>query len=88
MTAQTYQSWELCLCDDGSGDPDLTKAMRDFAAADARIKALSLERNGGISRATNRALEEANGEFVVLLDHDDVLDPEALAEIAEVIVAR
>jgi O-antigen biosynthesis protein len=86
VISQTYESWELCLCDDGSGDPDLTKSMVDFAAADARIKPVSLERNGGISRATNRALEEASGEFVVLLDHDDVLDPEALAELAEVIV--
>ncbi len=79
---QTYQDWELCLCDDGSGDPQLTAAMADFAARDPRIKALALDENGGISRATNRALASATGEFVVLLDHDDVLEPEALAEIA------
>ena len=80
--AQTYQNWELCLCDDGSDDPELTAAMAELAAADPRIKALALEQNGGISRATNRALEAATGEFVVLLDHDDLLDAEALAEIA------
>ena len=50
-----------------------------------RIKVLGWSENGGISRATNRALEAATGEFVVLLDHDDTLDPEALAEIAAVI---
>ena len=88
MTAQTYQNWELCLCDDGSGDPELTESMRDFAASDQRIKALALDQNGGISRATNRALEEAHGEFIVLLDHDDVLDPAALSEIAGVIAAH
>ena len=84
VIAQTYGNWELCLCDDGSDDPDLTAAMHELAAADPRIKALALEQNGGISKATNRALEAATGEFVILLDHDDLLDPEALAEFASV----
>ncbi len=88
VTAQTYQNWELCLCDDGSEDPELAELMREFAASDQRIKALSLDRNGGISRATNKALAEAKGEFIVLLDHDDVLDPAALSEIAGVIAAH
>ena len=79
---QSYQRWELCLCDDGSDDPDLTQAIREFADADPRIKALALEENGGISRATNEALQAATGEFIVLLDHDDVLDEDALAEVA------
>jgi GT2 family glycosyltransferase len=82
---QTYGNWELCLCDDGSGDAALTKAMHQFAAEDPRIKVTALERNGGISRATNRALEAATGEFVVLLDHDDVLEPDALAEVVTAI---
>jgi GT2 family glycosyltransferase len=82
---QTYQRWELCLCDDGSDDGELTGAMKAFAERDPRIRALALEENGGISRATNRALASASGAFVVLLDHDDMLDPTALAEIAQVI---
>ena len=81
---QTYRNWELCLCDDGSDDAELTQMMEDFAARDPRVKALALEENGGISRATNRALDEAGGEFVVLLDHDDLLEPTALAEVAKV----
>jgi len=84
VLAQTYRSWELLLCDDGSDDAEVAEAMRTFAADDPRIKALALEQNGGISRATNRALDEASGQFVVLLDHDDLLDPEALAELASV----
>ncbi len=83
---QTYGSWELLLCDDGSGMPELTEAMEALADRDARIKPLALEQNGGISAATNRALAEAKGEFIVLLDHDDVLDAEALAEIAHVVL--
>jgi O-antigen biosynthesis protein len=82
---QTYQRWELCLCDDGSGDPALSVLMKEFAAEDRRIRIMTLERNGGISRATNAALATATGEFVVLLDHDDVLDREALAELARVV---
>ncbi len=86
VIAQTYRNWELCLCDDGSDDPDLTAAMLEFAASDPRIKVLALEQNGGISKATNRALEEASGAFSVLLDHDDLLEPEALSEFASVIL--
>ncbi len=82
---QTYRNWELCLCDDGSEDPELTAAMAEFANGDPRIKVMALERNGGISRATNRALAAATGEFVALLDHDDVLEPDALAEVVAAI---
>ncbi len=85
---QSYQNWELCLCDDGSGDPELTKSMDEFAAGEPRIKVLAMDHNGGISRATNRALDEATGEFIVLLDHDDVLAIDALAEVAAVITSE
>jgi GT2 family glycosyltransferase len=83
---QTYRNWELCLCDDGSDDPELSRLMREFAAKDERITSVALPANGGISRATNRALEESGGEFVVLLDHDDVLEATALAEVATVVL--
>jgi GT2 family glycosyltransferase len=88
VLAQTYPRWELCLCDDGSGDPELAESMAEFAAGDQRIKVLAMEENGGISRATNRALSAATGEFVVLLDHDDVLMDDALAEIALVLAVN
>jgi glycosyltransferase involved in cell wall biosynthesis len=88
VTAQSYQDWQLCLCDDSSQDPQLTQAMAEFAESDPRIIVVALEENGGISRATNRALDEARGEFVVLLDHDDVLDPSALAELAAAFTAN
>ncbi|MGO8872477.1 MAG: glycosyltransferase family 2 protein [Acidimicrobiales bacterium] len=87
VLAQSYSRWELCLCDDGSDDPELAAAMAEFAADDTRIRSSAMEQNGGISRATNKALEAATGEFIVLLDHDDALDPDALAEIASVVMA-
>ncbi len=88
VQAQTYRDWQLCLCDDGSEDPDLTQVMADLVADDERITVVALAENGGISRATNRALSMARGEFVVLLDHDDVLAPTALSEIAAVVAAE
>lgn len=84
---QSYPRWELCLCDDGSDDPELTAVLNELAAADSRIKVTALAGNGGISRATNRALETATGDFVVLLDHDDILLVDALAELARVVIA-
>ncbi len=88
VVAQGYENWELCLCDDGSDDPALTEALAELASADARIKVMAMEQNGGISRATNKALEAASGQFVVLLDHDDVLAADALAEIAAVVATH
>jgi GT2 family glycosyltransferase len=85
VTDQTYTSWELCLCDDGSDDPGLRTALAELSAADPRIKVSTLEHNGGIARATNRALDDATGLFVALVDQDDTLDPEALAAIASVV---
>jgi GT2 family glycosyltransferase len=85
VVGQSYGNWELCLCDDGSLDPELTEVIAEFVGSDPRIKAMVLEENGGISQATNRALDAATGEFIVLLDHDDVLEPDALAEVAEAI---
>jgi len=87
VVTQTYGDWQLCLCDDGSDDPLLTSTMVELAASDPRIVVVALEENGGISRASNRALQEARGEFVVLLDHDDVLAPTALAELAAAVTA-
>ena len=88
VQAQTWADWELCLVDDGSGDPAVREALDAAAAADRRIRVLRRERAGGISVATNAALELARGEYVALLDHDDVLVPEALAEVAAVLRQR
>jgi len=79
---QIYPHWELCLCDDGSGDPQLTELMEQLPSLDRRIKVTALERNGGISAATNGALDLAVGDLVAFMDHDDELTLDALAEVA------
>ncbi|MGE5213352.1 MAG: glycosyltransferase [Nitrospirota bacterium] len=78
VLAQVYGNWELLLVDDGSSDADLLRALPVVAARDRRIRLVRLESHQGISAALNRGLEVANGEWVTFLDHDDVLEADAL----------
>jgi GT2 family glycosyltransferase len=85
VLVQTYHHWELCIADDASTNPSITKTLNKYAAKDSRIKICLRSVNGHISLASNSALEMATGGWVVLLDHDDILPPNALEEVAKVI---
>lgn len=85
---QTYSNWELCLADDGSRDEAVNSILEGYARRDARIRVTVLERNRGISAATNEAAGLASGEFIAFLDHDDELAPFALQELAREIRER
>lgn len=78
VLAQVYPHWELCIADDHSPDERVREVLREYAARDVRIRVVYRAENGHISRASNSALELAQGEFVALLDHDDALPPHAL----------
>jgi GT2 family glycosyltransferase len=78
VLAQVYKNWELLLIDDGSTADDLLRALPKLAASDRRIRLVRLESHQGISAALNRGLDLANGEWVTFLDHDDLLEPDAL----------
>ncbi|MCT8997412.1 glycosyltransferase family 2 protein [Chelativorans intermedius] len=82
VRAQIYEKWELCIADDCSRAPHVRKVLDSYAALDPRIKVAYRRRNGHISRASNSAFALAGGEWVAMLDHDDVLRPHALAEVA------
>lgn len=88
VETQFYPQWELCIADDASTDPEVAAVIREAAARDSRVRLIWRPRNGHIAAASNSALEAASGDFVALLDHDDVLAPHALYEVARRIDAE
>ena len=82
VAGQVYQNWELCIADDASTDPAVRERLQHWVERERRIRVLVRDTNGGISRATNSAADVAGGEFLVLMDHDDELTPDALGEVA------
>ena len=81
VQAQVYPHWELCIADDASTNPEVQAFLREAAQKDARISVVLRNQNGHISESSNSALEIAKGEWVALLDHDDLLHPMALYEL-------
>lgn len=77
---QSYANWELCLAD-GSKSDSVEKIVREYEKEDKRIRYQRLEKNGGISENTNGGFETARGEYIALMDHDDVLTPNAVYEM-------
>ncbi len=85
VLAQAYENWELILVDDASTDEACLTALPTQAARDPRIHLDRLTESGGISAASNKALSIASGEWVGLLDHDDLLEPDALYQTAKLL---
>ncbi len=82
VAMQCYTNWELCIVDDASGMPELQQMVRDFAADyPGQVKFATNPTNVHISATSNRCIEMATGEYLALLDHDDRLTPNALAEM-------
>lgn len=85
VLAQVYDNWELCIADDGSRSPHVRPALERIAADDPRIRLEFRAENGGIAAASATALAMAHGDFIALLDHDDVLRPHALHRMVELL---
>jgi glycosyltransferase involved in cell wall biosynthesis len=83
--AQSYPHWELCIADDASTAPGVRERLRSLAAAEPRVRLVERPVNGHISAASNSALALARGDWVALLDQDDVLAPAALAEVVDAV---
>jgi len=75
---QYYDNWELCVVDDCSDKKVIRKILSEFSTRDSRVRVRFLEQNAGISRATNEAVSMAGGEYILFVDHDDELAPDAL----------
>lgn len=86
VIAQSYENWELCIANGSPEDKAVQHILREYAGKDTRVKYRDLAQNLGIAGNTNAAFEMASGDFVGLLDHDDLLAPNALYEIVSIIV--
>lgn len=85
VIAQSYENWELCIANGSPEDEAVQRVLREYAGKDKRVKYRDLAQNLGIAGNTNAAFEMASGDFVGLLDHDDLLAPNALYEIVSII---
>lgn len=83
--AQSYTDWEWILVDDRSTDPLVLSTLNEAARADTRVKVIARETNGHIVAASNDGVDAATGTFIALLDHDDLLTPDALKRNAQLI---
>ena len=90
ILAQTYENWEVCVA---NGSPKgeggaVEKVMGQYAGKDSRFRCKNLGENLGISGNTNAAIEMANGDYILLADHDDTMPEHALYEVAAAINAH
>lgn len=86
--AQVYPYWELCIADDNSPEPDVRVYLETLCERDARVKVAFRTTNGHISECSNSALSLCSGSHVALLDQDDLLAPQALLRVAQVIARQ
>ncbi len=86
VRAQTYANWQLCMADGSDAQHAAVGAIcREYMEKDARIVYRKLPKNEGISGNTNACLAMADGDYVALFDHDDVLHPSVLYEYMKAI---
>lgn len=82
---QSYEKFEICLADDKSTNIETIETLKYYEEKDKRVKVVYRKENGHISAATNSALKIAKGEFIALVDNDDLLTKDALYEVVKVL---
>lgn len=85
VRTQSYPHWQLCVADGSSSTHPARKLLEKYAREDERITLTFLDKNYGISGNTNAALKLATGDYIILYDHDDFLEKNALFEVASVL---
>ena len=94
VMASTYENWELCLADGTPGESVIPAIVQEYQQNDrkiidkeaSRVVYQKLKENGGIAENTNAAIAMAGGDYIAFLDHDDVITPDALYEMADRII--
>lgn len=84
VKSQVYDNWEICIADDCSTDKKLTQYLKQIESEE-KINIVFRKENGHISKCSNSALKIAKGEYVALLDQDDILSPNALYEVVNLL---
>ena len=79
---QSYTNFEICIADDCSTNKETLNILKKYESND-KIKIVYRKKNGHISEASNSALKIASGEYIALVDNDDVLDKNALYYMVE-----
>jgi O-antigen biosynthesis protein len=82
VEGQWSENWELICIDDGSTLPYVREVLEAFARREPRVRVLRSPENVGIARATNFGLRAARGHYVAFMDHDDVIEPDAIQKLA------
>ena len=85
LRSQWYPDWELCIADDASTVSGVLDHLKSWAQREPRVRLVTREQNGHISAASNSALQIARGQWVVLMDQDDLLPSKALWCVAQAI---
>lgn len=85
VISQTHANWHLCIANDASTDTTVWLELEKYRDLDSRVRLVSLAENAGIASASNQALTLATGDYVVLMDHDDVIPAHALQTVANVL---
>ena len=79
---QSYEKWELCIGNASPEKQEIRQVLEEYKS-DKRIKEIAIPENKGIAENTNKAMTISEGEFIGLLDHDDLLAPNALYEVVK-----
>lgn len=80
---QSYEKWQLCIANADPSNQEVRNVLRKIIWKDARVQVVDVPENLGIAQNTNKALEIATGDYIGLLDHDDMLSPDALYEVVK-----
>jgi len=88
VSNQLYDNWELCIADDCSSNPEVKNELEALQKSDHRIRVVFRPQNGHISAASNSAIELATGDWLALMDQDDLLTEDALYHVAQAIASN
>jgi glycosyltransferase involved in cell wall biosynthesis len=86
ITEQIYPHWEACIVDDGSDLSHVQAVLEEYAGKDSRFRIVTNPANSGIPDSVNKAISLSTGDYIVFFDSDDLLEPDALAQLAWFII--